>query len=409
MSSMKIGYVVSMFPCWSETFILNELVSHDIAGVDLNIFSIKNSSEKMIHTEAIPFQSKTVYPLFWLNPVLWLLHLWLILSRPYKYVSILSSLCKTDFNDNSVRLKSFAVFFLSPRFVKEAKQLGIEHLHAHFATYPALLAWIVSSFCGTSYSITAHAHDIYINQDILRLIAKSVAKIFTISEFNKRFILDTVSSAYEYKLEVLHCGIEIKQPLFGAECLKQKNSQLQILSIGRLSGIKGFPGLLEALKLFHNEGYSFHCNIIGDGPLKSSLQNQISKLGLEQSVSLLGSKKSDEIPGYLEQADIFVLACSRDNIEGHDGIPLVFMEAMALGVPVIGTELSGIPELIQHGETGLCAKVDDPVSIKNNLVFFIENPEKMAKIRSSARELVESEFNIEIVGKRLRVFFAEKH
>lgn len=405
---MKIAYVVSMFPCWSETFILNELVEHDKAKIDLQIYSLKKSSEKMIHTEALPFLVKTVYPLQLFNPLLWIMHLFLVVSKPGKYFSILRLLLKAEYNDPAVKMKSMVVFFLSPAFINNAQKRGIDHLHAHFATYPALLAWIVSSFCDTSFSVTAHAHDIYINQDILHLIRKRVSKVFTISQFNKTFISENVGTDIETKTEVLHCGINVKQYSFRDKPY-QVDGKLQILSIGRLSGIKGFPWLFKALALLRDEEFPFHCNIIGDGPLRDSLQEQVRELKLEQFVSFLGSRKAEEIPGFFKTTDIFVLSCSRDKLEGHDGIPLVFMEAMAQGIPVVGTKLSGIPELIRHGKTGLCANVDDPESIKKNLVYLLEHPEEAEEMRYAARKLVENDFNIKTVAARLRDFFVSQH
>jgi glycosyltransferase involved in cell wall biosynthesis len=408
---MRVAYVVSMFPCWSETFILNELVNHQQAGVDLSIFSIKNCSETMVHDEAVPFIDKTVYGKGYFNIKLMLSHLFLFFISPFTYCHVISKLLFLKATDPLVKIKTLAVFWLSPTFVLASKQKQTEHLHAHFATYPALLAWIISRFTKIPYTFTAHAHDIYVNQDLLQLVCEDAARIVTISEFNKNFIAQKVGTKYEEKTEVIHCGIDLQRFKFEVEKVYtgSNDSPLNILSIGRLSGIKGFSYLIEALRLLREDGIAFDCSIIGDGHLKPVLVKQVKDAGLEDVVYFLGSKKADEIPAYLKKADVFVLACATDKIEGHDGIPVVFMESMAYGTPVIGTVISGIPELIKNFETGLCSKPENPTDLKDKFKYFISNPTKVNHMRIAARKLVEKEYDINKTCINLRELFAKIH
>ncbi|MEI6825843.1 MAG: glycosyltransferase [Desulfuromonadales bacterium] len=403
---MKVTYVVSMFPCWSETFILNELVNHEKAGVDLSIFSIKNCSETMVHDEAVPFINKTVYGKGYFGFKLLLSHLILLCTSPSIYASIVSKLLFLKVTDPLVKIKSLAVFWLSPTFVVAARQQKTDHLHAHFATYPALLAWIISRFTKIPFTFTAHAHDIYVNQDLLPIVCEDAAAIVTISEFNKRFIAQKVGTKYEQKTEVIHCGIDLNRFKFEVDNGKagREAAPLNILSIGRLSGIKGFTYLIEALRLLKNESVAFDCSIIGDGPLKVELVQQVKDAGLDSVVHFLGSKKADEIPVYLKKADVFVLACATDKIEGHDGIPVVFMEAMAYGTPVIGTVISGIPELIIDGTTGFCAEPENARSLADTISRFIQCSD-VQKLVANARELIEVEYNITRNSGRLRTLF----
>ncbi len=407
---MKVAYITSMFPCWSETFILNELVDHRRAGVDLTVFSLKIFSEKMVHDGAVPFVRKTVYPFSVFDPRLWLLHVFLAAKRPAAYLRVLCRLLMLKATDSRVKRNALGVFLLSPRFVHAALSGRIEHIHAHFATYPALLAWMIERFAGIPFSVTAHAHDIYVNQDLLPFVCEEARTIVTISEYNKRFIVEKMGEAVAEKIAVVHCGIDLASFPFDKSRQEKgsENDALRILSIGRLSGIKGFPYLVDALKLLADEGVAFVCDIIGDGPQKDFLERRIGSLGLNGRISLLGAKKSDEIPGYLKRADVFVLACARDRIEGQDGIPVVFMEAMAYGTPVIGTLLSGIPELIRHGETGVCAGPEDSASLAEAIRYFLGHPREVEEMRRRARTLVEKEFDIEKNCRCLRDIFMRR-
>jgi glycosyltransferase involved in cell wall biosynthesis len=406
---MKIAYIVTMFPCWSETFVLNELVEHRKAEVDLSIYSLKTFGEKMIHDEAFAFIPLTTYPPKLYEPRLWLQHVKLFLSTPRVYLTTLSRLVSLKARDQMLKLKAIAVFFLSPKFIKAARSDSIEHLHAHFATYPGIMAWIIKKFTGIPFSVTAHAHDIYANQDLLPIICEAADRIVTISSFNKQFITEKTGSKYEKKIEVIYCGINLEQYQFMSERpeTKRPDRTLDILSIGRLSGIKGFPYLIDALRLLKEDGIEFRCRIVGDGPLRDSLIKQLAESGLNGNVDFLGPKKADEIPGLLREADLFVLACSRDKKEGHDGIPVVFMEAMACGTPVIGTSLSGIPELIRHGKTGLCAESEDALSLAGQIRYALHHPDEREEMRIAARKLVEREFDILKTSENLRLLFEQ--
>jgi colanic acid/amylovoran biosynthesis glycosyltransferase len=406
---MKIAYIVSLFPALSETFILNELINHEKAGLEVTVFSIKKFNGGMVHNKAAPLIDKTVYlgGQFWIK--IFFLHLYILVSRPKVYLATLYKLLffKTNIK---IRLNSLAVFFCSPYYSFVAKKQNITHLHAHFATYPALLAWILSRFNSIPFSVTAHAHDIYLNQDVLKIFSDDAKAIITISNFNKNFILDKLgwkATAKEKIVSVIHCGLDLTAFDFNADKTSQYGTdrKFRILSVGRLSGIKGYKYLLDALALLKEGGYEFSCEIIGDGPLKHELRKQSDALNLDVCVTFLGAKTSDEVIAQMREADLFVIACAIDKHEGHDGIPVAFMEAMALGVPVIGTSISGIPELIIHGKTGLCASPQNPTSLKENISHRIDNYGNTFDMVKNAKFIIEQEFDIEKNSKILRNIF----
>jgi colanic acid/amylovoran biosynthesis glycosyltransferase len=410
---MKVAYIVSMFPCWSETFILNELIDHEKNGVDLSIFSIKKCNDKLVQDKAVHFIGRTTYisRKFWIE--IWFFHLFLLISCPLIYLSLLSKLLFSQTKNYKIKFKCFVVFFIAPYFCLTARKQNITHLHAHFATYPALLAWIISRFNGIPFSVTAHAHDIYTNQDILRIFSDDAMTIVAISKFNKNFIIDKLSwksTEQVDKIKVIHCGIDLTAYEFDAARSESSraNRKFRILSVGRFTAIKGFNYLLDALSLLRQSGYDFSCEIIGDGPLKNELTKQCESLNLGDCVTFLGAKKSHEVLECMKMADLFVLACAECKHEGHDGIPVVFMETMALGVPVIATRISGIPELVIHGKTGLCALPENPVSLKDNILYSLDNHDQSLEMVNNARRIIEQEFDIEKSSNLLRkIFFNE--
>lgn len=401
---MNIVYLVSMFPCWSETFILNELKSHKQADLGVTVLSLKHCNEPMIHDDARSLISQTVYPYDLWDPRLWLLHIEIFLKKPYIWFTTLLTLLLIHTENLDVKLKGLAVFFMAPRYIAWALRNRPDHLHAHFATYPALMAWIIARFTGISYTFTAHAHDIYVDRTFLPLASVGAETVVTISHFNRNLIAQAVPELDTGRISIIRCGIDLSR--FRYLTTTSSRERLRILSIGRLSGIKGFPYLLEGLKLLKETGVTFECTIVGDGPLRGELEELTRRLGLAEEVLFVGARRADEISVLMEEADVFVLACARDNVEGHDGIPVVFMEAMACGVPVIGTRLSGIPELIRHGTTGLCAEPENPASLRDAFLLFLLQPDKVNRMRQEARSLIESEFEIEKNSAALRGLFA---
>ena len=406
---MRIGYIVSMFPCWSETFIANELVDHAENGMDVLIFSIKKPTEEMIQEQSRRFLHATRYSLHLLNPRLWYGHLRLLISQPTRYVSVFCQLLYSVFTKRAIGLKSLAVFALCPYFVEQARENSIAHLHAHFATYPALMAWLIHQFTHIPFSFTAHAHDIYFNQDILRLVAEEASAIVTISEFNRGFILEKVAHLNPEKITVIHCGLDLSRFSRIHHAPKavspESPSCLHIISVGRLTGIKGFQFLIDALRLLDKRHGNFFCTIIGDGPLRGDLQQQIERCGLAAKVKLAGSKKSEEILDAFRHADVFALACATDPTEIHDGIPVVFMEAMASGLPVIGTRLSGIPELVRHMETGLLAEPENAEDLCDVLCLFSSGAVDVQQMCDAAHDIIERQFNIRGCCQQLRALF----
>jgi colanic acid/amylovoran biosynthesis glycosyltransferase len=401
---------VSMFPRWSETFVLNELVEHEKSGIDLSIFSIKKCNEKLVHDKSIPFIEKTIYIEGWFWIKIWFLHLFLLSTKPSTYFSLLYIIFTSARSSYEIKLKCIIVFFYAPYFCRVAKNQSVDHLHAHFVTYPSLLSWIISKFESIPFSFTAHAHDIYLCQDILKIVANDAKEIVTISQYNKNIILNTLNwtnAQQTEKVKVIHCGIDVSIYQFDEAENKfhRGDRPLRIISVARLCEIKGFRYLLDALFLLKQEGYVFLCDIIGDGPLKEELLEQTKALNLDSCVTFLGAKKADEVHTFVREADLFVLACATSKNEGQDGIPVVFMEAMALGTPVIGTNISGVPELIIDEVTGLCAEPENPVSLKNKMVDIVRENKNLSDMTKRARLLIDNEFNIEKNSKILRNLF----
>jgi glycosyltransferase involved in cell wall biosynthesis len=254
------------------------------------------------------------------------------------------------------------------------------------------------------YSFSAHAKDIYIQEhDFLREKIRRAQFVVTCTEFNRDYLLRV--AGYDAPVFRVYHGNDLQ--LFKPPSATSGNdSRPVILSIGRFVPKKGFPVLVRALHQLQRKGLRFHCYIIGGGPLKSDLEKQVADLGLRECVELRPQMSQTELFSYYRQADIFALACEVQNDGDRDGIPNVLVEAMAMGIPVVSTSISGIPELIENGINGLLVTEKDPSTLAEAIATLLRQPEVARRLGMAGRAKVERDFdakrNVAKIGELLQ-------
>jgi glycosyltransferase involved in cell wall biosynthesis len=276
------------------------------------------------------------------------------------------------------------------------KDEEIDLLHSHFAWLSGAATWICSRLLELPFTVTVHAYDIFASNDLLPLIATNANHIIAISNYN-RLKVESVIPSSRRPISVIHCGVDLSliKPPQRLEITQLDRKPIRILSIGSLVPKKGFSYLIEACHVLKIKGINFTCTIIGGGPAERTIRDQIKKYNLSQHVRLMGIKPHNEIVSYYYEHDLFVLASVESPSGDKDGIPVVLMEAGAAGLPLISTEISGIPELVRHGETGLLVAPADVVSLANAIIDLAANPTTREALGQNARELVEADFNLE--------------
>jgi len=390
----NIVYIVSNFPCYSETFILNELVELKKRGYKIFIFSLKKPKEKIIQNEAKEFLKDTFYSPFLLGINLWKAQIYFLRKRPSFYLKIIFEIIIYCIKKPLILLKNLSIFPKSIYFAYYIKEKNINHIHAHFANYPTTCAMIISQILNIPFSFTCHAHDIFYDTTMLDLKIKKAKLCFAISEYNRNYILRIYPTLTKEKIKVLHCGIDLDKFSFQRE--KKSEKKLNILSIGRFMPTKGFDDLIFACKILKDKNIDFTCKIIGEGPLEKKLKKLIKDLKLEKEVIINGPLTQKELIEEYKKADIFVLASKRaKHPDVQDGIPLVLMEAMAEGVIVISTKLSGIPELIEDRKNGILINPDDELGLAKAInEIYLADKESIELLKEKAREKIYREFNI---------------
>ena len=395
----RVLYVVSLFPCWSETFIVREIHELISKGLDVRILSLRHPSESLVQTDAQALMGRVIYPPQ--GAPLALRALREILAAPLLSMREVMGLSRLLLRDPAAWLKSLVVWWRTLASLSDVRRLKLQHIHAHWATYPSTSAlWMAGRTAGR-FSFTAHAHDIFVNDHLIKLKLERAAFAVTISSFNRHYLAERVSPRATEVMRVVHCGV----PVHRLRMELAGRVPGRILGVGRLDPIKGFEHLIDACAKLAEQGADFECHIVGEGPLRPALERRIVRLGLQGRVLLLGARPQEQVQAAMREASVFVLACVVTPKGDRDGIPVALMEAMATGLPVVSTDVSGIPELVIDGVTGRLAPPGDAQALADCLVNLLSDRSKAQQLALAARAHVEREFNVTTEAGKLHAAF----
>ncbi len=288
-------------------------------------------------------------------------------------------------------------FLAAARLARLLKTNQCSHLHVHFADVPAQIGMYASAMSGIPFTVMAHANDIFEHGLLLRQKAERAAKMLTISKFNRAF-LESVGIPGD-SLAIVRCGISLR--FSPRERKFQRQDRYRVGTLGRLVEKKGMDVLVRAIADLRNRPYGIDLSIAGDGPLRNELKSLADSLGVGQFVTFEGALPHGDVAAWMQGLDAFVLACKKDRNGDMDGIPVVLMEAMSQSVPVISTRISGIPELIIHGRTGLLADPDDHMDLSFQIDRLLDSPELRGHVVQEAAQYVEKEFGQQVNLNRL--------
>ena len=387
-----IGFILKGYPRLSESFIINEIFILEKLGLRLHIFAMRNPHENIVNDRVLKINAKVTYipdHLFSYFFTFFKTNWQLYRSQPKLYSKVLRFAISTSFHQSSsAPLKRFLqAAYLVQRCLPGN---GIVHLHAHFSHDPTTVAFFASRLTGLEYSISAHAKDIYVQDgNFLNQKIFQAKFIVTCTEFNQKH-LQLLSNGHT---PIFRCYHGIDLDLFGSDQRLIAGGTPQILSVGRLVPKKGFAVLIEALALLRRKGYGFHCQIIGDGPLKATLLKQISDLHLKDYVEILPPVSQQELLQFYRKVFLFALACEEQEDGDRDGIPNVIVEAMAVGLPVVSTNISGIPECVKNNVNGILVREKDPSAFCDALASLITQPNLAREFGFGGKEIVKKHFD----------------
>jgi len=403
---MKIAYIMSRFPLLSETFILREMDEVEKQGGEIALYPIICQDPDVIHQAArawLPRRHCTPH----LSTPIVRATLHTLRQQPGKLLGLFFKTIRHTLSSPNFLLRALLLFpkavYLSTRFKSES----IDHIHAHYATHPAFLAWVIHHLTGISYSITIHSHDIYDRQAMLEPKLLDADFLVTISDFNVDYLVDLFGEWVRAKTSVIHCGIDPHkyQPYTAAppdSAATGTDEVFQILQIGSLHWKKGQQFLIQAIALLHARDIPVHCRIIGGGPEEKRLQKAIQKYELSGTMELLGELSQDDVASLLPTVDCYVQSSV------SEGIPVALMEALACELPVVATNITGVPELVIDQKTGVLVPAKDPQALANAIERVRNDPQKSSIMAAAGRRHVLRKFDLAVNVNQLITKFQEQ-
>jgi colanic acid/amylovoran biosynthesis glycosyltransferase len=386
-----VAYVVSRFPKLTETFVLYELVALEELGVRVELYPLLCEREPVVHPEAAVLARRAHYQPF-LSRAILRSNARLLARRPRAYLGALGTIVRGAFGSLNYLGGGLAIF---PKVVHAARlmeEAGVEHVHCHFANHPATAGLVVHRLTGIPFTFTAHGSDLHRNRRLLREKVREAAQVISISDYNRRLILEECGREACGKVIVLHCGADTD--LFRPQPRTAGARPFEIVCVAGLHEVKGHRHLLEACRILLDQGVEFDCRLVGDGPLRSELERRIAELGLTGCVRLEGPRPRAEVAAIVAAADVAVCPSVWTSRGDREGIPVALMEAMASGVPVVASDLSGIPELVEDGATGLLAAPGDARALARAIRRLHDDPSLRDRLADAGRARVESEFDL---------------
>jgi glycosyltransferase involved in cell wall biosynthesis len=396
---------------------LNEILALEKIGVSLQIFALVNPHEEVVQRQVDQVRAPVQYLEAERQPPPWrsVLKEHTSVARRH-FVGYIRSLAYVAVNrgiDQGYTASSRWECFLQA--VRLTSLLGgqpadtgkrIDHLHAHFAHDPALIAYLVHLMTGIPFSFTAHARDLFqVPEKALTDRIGRANAVVTCCRANLEY-LNQISPSQQAKFSLIYHGVNLNdfRPNADRETGPAPACPL-ILSVGRLVEKKGFHDLLQALLIVKESGLDFRCAIYGDGPLRQRLADWIEQHGMAGEVSLNGDLTQQELISIYQRASLFVLTPIQTHDGDRDGVPNVLVEAMAVGLPVVTTAVSGIPELVEDRHNGLLFQPHDVQGISSGIIELLRNAEKRRQLGSAASKKVAEQFDIVQAARQLKTLF----
>jgi glycosyltransferase involved in cell wall biosynthesis len=401
--SRRVAYVMSRFPKLTETFVVTEIEAVERQGVAVEIFPLLRQPDQFVHPGVAPLVSRAHYlPFLSLSILLSQVHF--LRRRPRAYLGAIATIVQGAWGSWNYLLGGLAILPKAAHMARLMGSYSVDHVHCHFSNHPATAGLIIHRLTGLPFSFTAHGSDLHVDRHLLPVKARDALFVIAISEYNREMIVRECGPAVGPKVEVIHCGIDTDR-FRPADAAVAEPGCLRLISVGTLNEVKGHGHLIRACARLAAAGVEIRCEIVGDGPDRAAHAALIEELGLSGRVRLAGAMTSDAVAQRLRDADVLVAPSVPTSDGRREGIPIVIMEAMASGLAVVASQLSGIPELVEDGRSGLLVPPGDEAAIAEAIERLARDPDLRRRLGSAGRERVEQAFHADRSAARLVELF----
>lgn len=390
----KTGYVVKVYPRFSETFVVTEILAREAQGEQIAIFALRPTSDTRFHPELARVQAPVTF-----------------IAKHHKLGEAWADVAEAErlvpgfarrFADSLPELAADEASEVAQgvRLAAEGIRAGLTHLHAHFGSLAGRVAEIASRLSGIPYSVTLHAKDIFHESVELEDLSRKVAgadHVIAISDYNHSYLHRILGPELSERIVVVRNGLELERFPYRPTIAEQPSGAAQaipsLLAVGRLVEKKGFGHLLTALARLRDRGLPCHLDLVGTGPLEDELRELIDTLHLTELVDMHGALTQSEVREMFVSHDLLVAPFVIGTDGNADGLPTVLLEGMATGIPCVAGNVTAVPEVIIDGETGwLVDDGSDPEQITTAIAEVVrrlrEAPDSVREITDAARDLV---------------------
>ena len=390
MSAVKIAYLVSQYPAPSHTFVRREIAALRERGVKIDIFSVRPPPPEEVMSDVDRADCEETTYLLPAGALAVLgNNLRMFLRAPAAYIGALAFSLRHRNRGARALLYAFFYFFEGMLLADQLRRRGVEHLHNHFANAASHVALVATRYLGIRLSLTLHGlcdFD-FPNGPLLGRKIRESAFIACATQYGVAQAMRLSHPAQWGKLFVARCGVELeKLPM--PRHARAGAGPLRIICVGRLAPEKGQLGLVEAFALARRRGLDAELVLVGDGPDRAAVMARVVAAGVGPHVKLLGRQPEERALEETGRSDILVLASFME------GLPVVLMEAMALGVPVIAPDVAGIPELVEHGHTGLLFTAGDWEQLAERMRSLGADQPLRARLAAAGRRRIEERFDM---------------
>jgi glycosyltransferase involved in cell wall biosynthesis len=394
---MKIAYLTSLYPAVSHTFIMREVLALRARGHDIGTFSVRRAEPADIKGKDAEEEARRTRFLLPPDPRSY--------ARAARWLATRTGLAFDAGRHHALaqasglrdRAKWAAYYVEAVQLAHVLHSEGYEHLHCHFGNAGSSTGMLAARLAGIPFSITCHGSELN-EPEKFRLAqkAREAKALVCVSKFGRARLMHLTEPELWPRFHVVRCGVE------GIEesALPEREGPLRIACVARLSPEKGHLVLLDAVSRLRARGLSLRLSLIGEGPARSLIETRIQSLGIQAVVELTGALEPRRVAEHYRAADLVVLASF------SEGVPVVLMEAMAHGRPVVATRVGGVQELVIHERTGLTVAPGDADELAQAIRIIADDPARARDMAAAAVELVAREFSVARSAAQLEALFA---
>ncbi len=396
---MTIAYLVNQYPKVSHSFIRREIAGVEACGIRVARFSIRSCGSELVDEVDKRELEKTQVVLGIGKIGLLFALLRVAITRPARFLSAFWLMLQVGWHSERGVLRHFAYLAESCVLLRWFSDFGIAHVHAHFGTNSTTVAMLCRALGGPPYSFTVHGPEEFDKAEAIALTEKIKRSAFVVgvSSFGKSQLYRWCEHEQWSKIQVVHCGVD---ELFLTQAHIPVPDEPRLVCVGRLSEQKGHLLLLEAASRLAAEGLPFKLVFVGDGPLRPQIETLIARHGLQDHIEITGWASNNQVQQHILASRAMVLPSFAE------GLPVVVMEALALGRPVISTYVAGIPELVEPGTCGWLVPPGSVESLTGAMRAALQWPvEKLEQMGRVGAERVAQQHDAAIEASKLAALF----